>query len=211
MEAQGKAKEIRDSNVRERFTDFLNASDDYVSDKLSKLNLKSEDVVDKSYSDTDSTPRKMLWAANALFQVLTNKKYAGTLERVLSTLGIKPEGWVQRTMATMKKEDTYAAKVHSLALAALQIEQTREITAKNVAALAARMFKGPLTSNQRKTLEVALLRSDATLVLSDRDNLELYLDDKKLQDKIIEVESNLHKLHSEEDNRWFDFQIAWSI
>lgn len=208
MEAQGRAKEIRDSNIRERFTDFLDASDDYVSDKLSKLNLKSEDVVDKSYSDTDSTPRKMLWAANALFQVLTNKKYAGTLERVLSTLGMKPEGWVQRTMATMKKEDTYAAKVHSLALAALQIEQTREITAKNVAALAARMFKGPLTPNQRKTLEVALLRTDATLVLSDRDNLELYLDDKKLQDKIAEVESNLHKLHSEEDNRWFDFQIA---
>ncbi|MGD8305560.1 MAG: hypothetical protein PVF17_02810 [Ignavibacteria bacterium] len=168
------ASEVID-NLEEKWEELL----EKVTDKALKKTLKTRPV---NGTDTENTK----WVLANLHQLMFNKDHSGLLELVMTSIGLKPEGFVQTQLRNMKESDDHSQRVQDLQMWSGQVERQREGMAQKIGDMITSQFKKKPTNAQRTAIYKTILKDDGALLIEKYGKkVKDFYSDKVLRDKEI--------------------------
>jgi len=208
--AQDRAAQKSKQSWLSRLDDKIDDIDAFISDKLDQLEEKTAQSLLKTRPVKGSTLKaRTIWGAKAIAMLLTHKQLQGTTEQLLTTLGMKPEGFVQMLLNSVKENDTFADIVEQLGLQSVQVDAHREQTAGNIAGVVHGLFKKELKRKQAAALQVVMQTHDGSLVFAKygKDAVKYYTDSDERNKKVQELVDKLADVSTKEEMNFFKFQM----
>jgi len=201
----------KQTSLGETAMNLLNDADETIGNKM-------EDIIDKylkSDKAIEKPPRKggiaySIWLGKVLAKMMTHTEYRKSLETIMTSWGLAPEGDIQTIMRDFSEGDELSKSVDWLSLASDVIDQTRTTLNASMSANILNGFKEKLTGNERTALKQVVMDVDLGSIVNNYSNRkvrELLRDDDALKTEIGRVKHKL-KLADEENYNWHSTQAT---
>lgn len=211
--AENNNKAIREARENEgainKWVNMLNDVDLNISRKIEDKLSAWEDSIEEiePFPRNASKLQYARWLAYYLPKLILKPKLRPYLEIVLSTLGMKPEGFVQNLIRDIRTPDELERTIERLDLQSSKIDQTRENIATSAKEGILQGFKKTPSKQQQEAITAVLIDTDVQSLDGKYNNQELramLTDEAELDRRISRAKHVLKTL--DKDN--YNFNVS---
>ena len=188
---------------------WFNGVEKKVSDKLKETIAGIADKAELSELPTNATNLQYAkWLVQNMAVLITKPELRPTLETILTSLGMKPEGLVQNVLRDFREPDQLERWLDKMNMLAGRIDSARKAMIMAVAENVQKGFSRKLTTEEEELLTEVLVDNDVQSLLEEytlEEIGQLLADEEKVYAEISKIKSKLKSVNPKMYN-WFTNQ-----
>ena len=200
-ENNNQALKIEKESLLDQAFDFKDDLDEKASEYLEKLGDLAKAKKLGTMPENLTEVGKYKWALKGAYKFVADPDTREVFELMLSSIGAKPEGWIQTTLRNFRDSDSLQLIVERMGLLSKQIDSRRENTRRNISNAVLEGFSKEPSKTELTALSLAVLDTDLGTVYETygSDKVKTLLEsDEELQKEIAKVEDELSSMASKE-------------